>query len=145
METSPIPLPPKSKDLPGSSIPTGASATVDQETDPALVPDLSLVEDSLTPAAPSPPNTTAAPSTVVPVAELAPPTPPPETQTTEDTTVQLPKPFTALPIKTPLPNLENFNLRPEQKKNPVFVGICKVLLAYGNAWQSAMDLVGKPR
>ncbi|KAI1314370.1 Protein phosphatase 1L [Mortierella claussenii] len=55
--------------------------------------------------------------------------------------IQLPGPLTALPASTPLPDLEDFNLRAEQTKNPLFVAICKVLLVYGNHWQSAMDLV----
>ncbi|KAG0239653.1 hypothetical protein BGX31_002582 [Mortierella sp. GBA43] len=60
---------------------------------------------------------------MIPVA-LEPPlsTPPPELQTDDDTSV-FPTPLTALPKTTPLPDLENFNLRPEQRKNPVFVAI----------------------
>ncbi|KAF9899095.1 hypothetical protein BX616_003286 [Lobosporangium transversale] len=54
---------------------------------------------------------------------------------------QLPEPLAALPASTKLPDLEDFNLRAEQTKNPLFVAICKVLLVYGNHWQSAMDLV----
>ncbi|KAG0201569.1 hypothetical protein BGX28_005659 [Mortierella sp. GBA30] len=50
-------------------------------------------------------------------------------------------PLPALPSTTPLPDLEDFNLRPEQLRNPLFVAISKVLLVYGNAWQSANDLV----
>ncbi|KAF9352529.1 Protein phosphatase 1L [Mortierella sp. AD094] len=55
--------------------------------------------------------------------------------------MQLPEPLTALPTSTKLPDLEDFNLRAVQLKNPLFVAICKVLIVYGNAWQSAMDLV----
>ncbi|KAF9110912.1 Protein phosphatase 1L [Mortierella sp. AM989] len=55
--------------------------------------------------------------------------------------LQLPEPLTALPTSTKLPDLEDFNLRAVQLKNPLFVAICKVLIVYGNAWQSAMDLV----
>ncbi|KAF9436741.1 hypothetical protein BGZ76_003098 [Entomortierella beljakovae] len=55
--------------------------------------------------------------------------------------IQLPGPLTALPTSTKLPDLEDFNLRAVQLKNPLFVAICKVLIVYGNAWQSAMDLV----
>ncbi|KAF9173711.1 Protein phosphatase 1L [Mortierella sp. AD010] len=55
--------------------------------------------------------------------------------------MQLPEPLAALPPSTRLPDLEDFNLRAVQLKNPLFVAICKVLIVYGNAWQSAMDLV----
>ncbi|KAF9570124.1 Protein phosphatase 1L [Mortierella alpina] len=55
--------------------------------------------------------------------------------------IALQEPLVALPSNTPLPDLEDFNLRPEQMKNPLFVAITKVLLVYGNAWQSANDLV----
>ncbi|KAG0370547.1 hypothetical protein BC939DRAFT_532138 [Gamsiella multidivaricata] len=46
-----------------------------------------------------------------------------------------------LPRSTALPDLADFNLRPMQYRNPVFSAICKVLILYGNAWQSASDLV----
>ncbi|KAG0267057.1 hypothetical protein DFQ27_009204 [Actinomortierella ambigua] len=55
--------------------------------------------------------------------------------------VRLPGPLTALSKSTPLPDLSNFNLLPEQLKNPLFVAISKTLIVYGNAWQSATDLV----
>ncbi|KAF9201075.1 Protein phosphatase 1L [Haplosporangium sp. Z 27] len=55
--------------------------------------------------------------------------------------MQLPEPLTALPTSTKLPDLDDFNFRAVQLKNPLFVAICKVLIIYGNAWQSAMDLV----
>lgn len=57
--------------------------------------------------------------------------------------MRLTGPLPALPSSTPLPDLEDFNLRREQLKNPLFVAISKVLIVYGNAWQSATDLVGK--
>lgn len=57
--------------------------------------------------------------------------------------VQLHEPLQALPVSTPLPDLTDFNLRSEQLRNPLFVAISKVLIVYGNAWQSANDLVGK--
>ncbi|KAG0223039.1 hypothetical protein BGW41_005755, partial [Actinomortierella wolfii] len=57
--------------------------------------------------------------------------------------VRLPGPLTALPKNTPLPDLSNYNLLPEQLKNPLFVAISKTLIVYGNAWQSATDLVGR--
>ncbi|KAF9584437.1 hypothetical protein BGW38_006454 [Lunasporangiospora selenospora] len=57
--------------------------------------------------------------------------------------VRLPGPLPALPKSTPLPYLEDFQLLPEQLKNPLFIAISKVLLVYGNAWQSANDLVGR--
>lgn len=57
--------------------------------------------------------------------------------------MRLSGPLPALPSSTPLPDLEDFNLRREQLKNPLFVAISKVLIVYGNAWQSATDLVGK--
>ncbi|KAG0052276.1 hypothetical protein BGZ83_002782 [Gryganskiella cystojenkinii] len=53
----------------------------------------------------------------------------------------LPGPLTRLPNTTTLPELEDFNLLPEQMKNPLFVAISKILIVYGNAWQSANDLV----
>jgi hypothetical protein len=56
--------------------------------------------------------------------------------------VQLHEPLQALPVSTPLPDLTDFNLRSEQLRNPLFVAISKVLIVYGNAWQSANDLVG---
>ncbi|KAG9065762.1 Protein phosphatase 1L [Linnemannia hyalina] len=55
--------------------------------------------------------------------------------------VQLHEPLQALPASTPLPDLTDFNLRSEQLRNPLFVAISKVLIVYGNAWQSANDLV----
>ncbi|KAF9119143.1 hypothetical protein BG015_006423, partial [Linnemannia schmuckeri] len=55
--------------------------------------------------------------------------------------VQLHEPLQALPVSTPLPDLTDFNLRSEQLRNPLFVAISKVLIVYGNAWQSANDLV----
>ncbi|KAF9181079.1 Protein phosphatase 1L [Haplosporangium sp. Z 767] len=57
------------------------------------------------------------------------------------TPVRPPAPLPALPNTTPLPDLEDFNLKPEQLRNPLFVAISKVLIVYGNAWQSATDLV----
>ncbi|KAF9426329.1 hypothetical protein BGZ94_006664 [Podila epigama] len=56
--------------------------------------------------------------------------------------LHLPGPLPALPATAPLPDLEDFNLRREQLRNPLFVAISKVLIVYGNAWQSATDLVG---
>ncbi|KAF9421213.1 Protein phosphatase 1L [Podila epigama] len=47
------------------------------------------------------------------------------------------------PRTHPLPNLERFNLTPEQLRHPLFVAIAKTLLVNGNAWQSALDLVGR--
>ncbi|KAG0337849.1 Protein phosphatase 1L [Podila humilis] len=55
--------------------------------------------------------------------------------------MKLSGPLPALPSATKLPDLEDFNLRREQLKNPLFVAISKVLIVYGNAWQSATDLV----
>jgi len=57
--------------------------------------------------------------------------------------IHLPGPLAALPNTTTLPDLEDFNLMPEQMKNPLFVAISRILIVYGNAWQSANDLVGK--
>ncbi|KAG0261777.1 Protein phosphatase 1L [Mortierella polycephala] len=57
------------------------------------------------------------------------------------TPVRPPAPLPALPSTTPLPDLEDFNLKTEQLRNPLFVAISKVLIVYGNAWQSATDLV----
>ncbi|KAF9581236.1 Protein phosphatase 1L [Lunasporangiospora selenospora] len=42
---------------------------------------------------------------------------------------------------TPLPRLQDYNLLPDQLKNPLFVAIAKVLLVWGNIWQSATQLV----
>ncbi|GJJ76631.1 hypothetical protein EMPS_08990 [Entomortierella parvispora] len=55
--------------------------------------------------------------------------------------IHLPGPLAALPNTTTLPDLEDFNLMPEQMKNPLFVAISRILIVYGNAWQSANDLV----
>ncbi|KAF9365902.1 hypothetical protein BGX34_007710 [Mortierella sp. NVP85] len=142
MDPSPLPLPPPPEAPPDSSSPAEVSAIPDQDPEPTLIPDsvsTQPAQDSAPGPESDPPVTTPAeiPATVEPSSSS---TPPPESETTAVAPVELPKPFTALPNTTPLPDLRNFNLRPEQTRNPVFVGICKVLIAYGNAWQSAMDL-----
>ncbi|KAF9340150.1 Protein phosphatase 1L [Linnemannia elongata] len=45
------------------------------------------------------------------------------------------------PRDTPLPTVSSFNLFPQQLKQPLFVAIARVLVVYGNAWQSAPELV----
>jgi len=51
-------------------------------------------------------------------------------------------PLPKLTNKAKLPKLNAFELYPEQLKHPLFVAIARVLVVYGNAWQSATDLVG---
>lgn len=72
----------------------------------------------------------------------APAEPKPKKKKVKGLPMRLSGPLPALPSSTPLPDLEDFNLRREQLKNPLFVAISKVLIVYGNAWQSATDLVG---
>ncbi|KAG0092507.1 Protein phosphatase 1L [Podila epicladia] len=71
----------------------------------------------------------------------APAEPKPKKKKAKGLPMRLTGPLPALPSSTPLPDLEDFNLRREQLKNPLFVAISKVLIVYGNAWQSATDLV----
>ncbi|KAG0318844.1 hypothetical protein BGZ99_005433 [Dissophora globulifera] len=111
-----------------SPAPHGASATHPSPVPPAAVGQ----DDSSSSLA----TTTAAAvddATAKPASKKKKPKPP--------VSVQLPEPIQALPRSTRLPDLEDFNLRPEQVRNPLFVAICKVLIVYGNAWQSATDLV----
>ncbi|KAF9128623.1 Protein phosphatase 1L [Mortierella sp. 14UC] len=51
--------------------------------------------------------------------------------------------LTQLAPNTPLPTATTFNLLPQQLKHPLFIAIARVLIVYGNAWQSAPELVGK--
>jgi hypothetical protein len=46
------------------------------------------------------------------------------------------------PKKVRLPKVAVLRVLPEQLKQPLFVAIARVLLVYGNDWQSATDLVG---
>ncbi|KAF8946296.1 hypothetical protein BGZ47_000903 [Haplosporangium gracile] len=51
------------------------------------------------------------------------------------------QPLAQLTRDTPLPTVSSFNLLPQQLKQPLFVAIARVLVVYGNAWQSAPELV----
>ncbi|KAF9941970.1 hypothetical protein BGZ65_000311 [Modicella reniformis] len=51
-------------------------------------------------------------------------------------------PLPKLSSKAKLPKLSALHLFPEQLKHPLFVAIARVLVVYGNVWQSATELVG---
>ncbi|KAF9934977.1 Protein phosphatase 1L [Linnemannia zychae] len=53
----------------------------------------------------------------------------------------LSQPLPQLTPDTPLPAVSSFNLLPQQQKLPLFIAIAKVLVVYGNVWQSAPELV----
>jgi hypothetical protein len=110
-----------------------------REFDPTPVPDEYASQE---PGSPARSNGTTSPS-VAPLQTTSESSKATSRKTKAKTPVHLPEPLQALPASTPLPDLTDFNLRSEQLRNPLFVAISKVLIVYGNAWQSANDLVGK--
>lgn len=150
MDDTPEPLFPSTISAPRSTSPNQASPASsihphNDKSDPAQVPDERTSQEpgspggsngAITPS--TPPAEATSESSKAPSrkkkAKAVAAAPPP---------VQLHEPLQALPVSTPLPDLTDFNLRSEQLRNPLFVAISKVLIVYGNAWQSANDLVGK--
>ncbi|KAF9280412.1 Protein phosphatase 1L [Linnemannia elongata] len=148
MDDTPEPLFPSTISAPRSTSPNQASPASsihphNDKSDPAQVPDERTSQEpgspggsngAITPS--TPPAEATSESSKAPSrkkkAKAVAAAPPP---------VQLHEPLQALPVSTPLPDLTDFNLRSEQLRNPLFVAISKVLIVYGNAWQSANDLV----
>ncbi|KAF9154898.1 hypothetical protein BG015_011681 [Linnemannia schmuckeri] len=64
-----------------------------------------------------------------------------EKQFTRGSSSSFRQPLPQLTRDTPLPTVSSFNLLPQQLKQPLFVAIARVLVVYGNAWQSAPELV----
>ncbi|KAF9133654.1 Protein phosphatase 1L [Mortierella sp. 14UC] len=141
MDTS-EPLSPSTTSAPRSASPDRASPVSsshanDRESDPAQAP------DEHSPQAPGSParSNGVTPPPVAPVQTTSESSKTTSRKTKAKAPVHLPEPLQALPASTPLPDLTDFNLRSEQLRNPLFVAISKVLIVYGNAWQSANDLV----
>ncbi|KAG0207930.1 Protein phosphatase 1L [Mortierella sp. NVP41] len=130
--------PPRSAS-PDQSSPVSSSQPHDHESDSAQVPDEQASQEPGSPAASNGATTpSAAPAESTSDASKAASR---KKKSKAATPVHLPAPLPALPTSTALPDLEDFNFRSEQLRNPLFVAISKVLIVYGNAWQSANDLV----
>ncbi|KAF9921326.1 Protein phosphatase 1L [Linnemannia zychae] len=139
---TPEPQSPSTTSVPRSTSPdqaSRASSSPLHESDPTHVSDEQIPRG---PASPAGSNGTSVPSTApIETTSESSKAPSRKKKTKAVVPVHLPEPLQALPTSTPLPDLTDFNLRAEQLRNPLFVAISKVLIVYGNAWQSANDLV----
>lgn len=150
MDDTSQPLSPSTTSAPRSTSPDHASPAnsshpYNNKPDPVQVPDERTSQE---PGSPGGSNAATAPSAVPVDTTTESPKAPSRKKKSKAVAaapppVQLHEPLQALPVSTPLPDLTDFNLRSEQLRNPLFVAISKVLIVYGNAWQSANDLVGK--